>query len=81
MPVSQADSYLVPAGHAQEEAEGPSQRGACPGPRVFFQLFTTAKRPGRGKGRSRKGKQTTGMAGVRAMETGDWRRSPPLSLL
>lgn len=42
--VSQADSYLGLAGHAQEEAEGPSQRGACPGPRVPFQLATAAKR-------------------------------------
>lgn len=42
--LSQADSYLVPARHAQEEAEGPSQGGACPGPQVLFQLFTAAKR-------------------------------------
>lgn len=48
-PASLADSYLGLPGHAQEEAEGPSQGGACPGSRAPFQLATAAERKRKGE--------------------------------
>lgn len=43
LPASPTNSYLSLAGHAQEEAEGPSQGGACPGAQASFQLAAAAE--------------------------------------
>lgn len=49
-------SYLGLSGHAQEEAEGALQRGACPASRAPFQLATA--RGGRGEGKVKREKRS-----------------------
>lgn len=50
-------SYLGLSGHAQEEAEGALQRGACPASRAPFQLATATGGQG-GEGKVKREKQS-----------------------